>query len=123
MKFGTKLKLKKDWEYNKYFTFEKDEILQVAIYEHKYGIKLHHPRITDLNECSYSKVFEVKRARTTKEMYDKAFEYFGIDKREDTVDDDLHCPKCKSTNVSCACFGENDGCNCRDCNHSFMIHD
>ena len=45
------------------------------------------------------------------------------DKEENTIDDDLHCPKCKSTNVSCACFGENDGCNCRDCNHSFMIHD
>lgn len=195
MKFGTKLKLKKDWEYNKYFTFEKDEILQVAIYEHKYGIKLHHPRITDLIDFQFnytnrdkkieeyfeiveefddilaelekvildcltkkgfkiddivcyfeiylttkyklkrmdvyfkkgvgfhsSKIFETK-AKTTKEMFDKAFEHFGIDKREDTVDDDLHCPKCKSTNVSCACFGENDGCNCRDCNHSFMIHD
>ena len=60
---------------------------------------------------------------TTKEMFDKAFEHFGVNKEENTIDDDLHCPKCKSTNVSCACFGENDGCNCRDCNHSFMIHD
>ncbi len=51
------------------------------------------------------------------------FEHFGVNKEENTIDDDLHCPKCKSTNVSCACFGENDGCNCRDCNHSFMIHD
>ncbi|MDY0193480.1 MAG: hypothetical protein RBR93_08130 [Aliarcobacter butzleri] len=193
MKFGTKLKLKKDWEYNKYFTFEKDEILQVAIYEHKYGIKLHHPRITDLIDFQFNytnrdkkieeyfeiveefddrlaelekvildyylakgykiankdwyfeieliSLYKVKRliitfvqrhksdvvfddeTETTKEMFDKAFEHFGIDKREDTVDDDLHCPKCKSTNVSCACFGENDGCKCRDCNHSFMIHD
>ncbi|MDK2050548.1 hypothetical protein [Aliarcobacter butzleri] len=196
MNFGTKLKLKKDWEYNKYFTFQKDEILIVAQYMHKYGMRLHHPRIIDLldfqfnyenrdkkieeyfeiveefddrlaelekvildyylnrgysldvvgwafnveinsdyrsktlkvhflrcNECSYSKVFEVKRAKTTKEMFDKAFEHFGVNKEENTIDDDLHCPKCKSTNVSCACFGENDGCNCRDCNHSFMIHD
>lgn len=54
MKFGTKLKLKKDWEYNKYFTFQKDEILQVAIYEHKYGIKLHHPRIIDLLDFQFN---------------------------------------------------------------------
>ncbi|MDN5077615.1 hypothetical protein PJV89_05430 [Aliarcobacter butzleri] len=60
---------------------------------------------------------------TTKEMFDKAFEHFGVNREENTIDDDLHCPKCKSKNVSCACFGENDGCNCRDCNHSFMIHD
>ncbi|MDN5061336.1 hypothetical protein O8C86_05705 [Aliarcobacter butzleri] len=194
MKFGTKLKLKKDWEYHDFITFEKGDILQVAAYKHKYGMKLHHPGI-DLVDFKFNnsnrdkkieEYFEIveefddrlaelekvildyylakgyqvgiggwafnvlvrswhknksllvyfreptwdkgslkfsTKQETTKEMFDKAFEHFGVDKREDTVDDDLHCPKCKSTNVSCACFGENDGCNCRDCNHSFMIHD
>lgn len=196
MKFGTKLKLKKDWEYNKYFTFQKDEILIVVQYMHKYGMKLHHPRIIDLLDFQFNyenrdkkieEYFEIVeefddrlaelekvildyylakgyqigvggwafnvivrswhknkslfvyfrkagwdtesicfssgKQKTTKEMFDKAFEHFGVNKEENTIDDDLHCPKCKSTNVSCACFGENDGCNCRDCNHSFMIHD
>lgn len=194
MKFGTKLKLKKDWEYHDFIIFEKGDILQVAEYKHKYGMKLHHPgidlvdfkfnnsnrdkkieeyfeiveefddRLAELEKVildyylakgyqvgiggwnfniqidsdykskklevwfydgdglPYSIIFRTD-AKTTKEMFDKAFEHFGVDKREDTVDDDLHCPKCKSTNVSCACFGENDGCKCRDCNHSFMIHD
>ncbi|MFW3357357.1 hypothetical protein [Aliarcobacter butzleri] len=191
MRFGTKLKLKKDWEYHDFITFEKGDILQVAEYKHKYGMRLHHPGI-DLIDFKYNnsnrdkkieEYFEIveefddrlaelekvildyyldkgykigadglgfkvnittlykwklmhviflnpKRelvfqiiTETPKEMFDKAFEHFGVNKEENTIDDDLHCPKCKSTNVSCACFGENDGCNCRDCNHSFMIHD
>ncbi len=198
MRFGTKLKLKKDWEYTDFITFEKGDILQVAEYKHKYGMRLHHAGI-DLVDFKFNysnrdkkieeyfeiveefddrlaelekvildyylnqgyKLFENQteadnqwffrtliqslhkqkeliitfceagekdkivyiKAETTKEMFDKAFELFGVNKEENTIDDDLHCPKCKSTNVSCACFGENDGCNCRDCNHSFMIHD
>lgn len=194
MKFGTKLKLKKDWEYHDFITFEKGDILQVAEYKHKYGMKLHHPgidlvdfkynnsnrdkkieeyfeiveefddRLAELEKVildyylakgyqvgvggwnfniqidsdykskkievwfysgdglPYSIIFKTD-VKTTKEMFDKAFEHFGVNKEENTIDDDLHCPKCKSTNVSCACFGENDGCNCRECNHSFMIHD
>ena len=192
MRFGTKLKLKKDWEYHDFITFEKGDILQVAEYKHKYGMRLHHPgidlvdfkynnsnrdkkieeyfeiveefddRLAELekvildyylakgyqvgvgdwtfkveinsrfsskslsvlfgDECGWYPAF-ITSAIKTKEMYDKAFEHFGVNKEENTIDDDLHCPKCKSTNVSCACFGENDGCNCRDCNHSFMIHD
>jgi|SRR3989339_234568 hypothetical protein len=47
MQFGTKLKLKKDWEYG-LLTFEKGDILQVALYEHKYGLKLHHPRVGEM---------------------------------------------------------------------------
>ncbi|MCT7576457.1 hypothetical protein [Aliarcobacter butzleri] len=194
MKFGTKLKLKKDWEYHDFITFEKGDILQVAEYKHKYGMRLHHPgidlvdfkynnsnrdkkieeyfeiveefddRLAELEKVildyylakgyqvgvggwnfniqidsdykskkievwfysgdglPYSIIFKTD-VKTTKEMFDKAFEHFGVNKEENTIDDDLHCPKCKSTDVSCACFGENDGCNCRDCNHSFMIHD
>ncbi len=41
MEFGTKLKLKKDWQYDEYLTLEKGDILQVAEYRHKYGMKLH----------------------------------------------------------------------------------
>ena len=54
MKFGQKLKLKKEWIYNKYLTFTKDEILQVAQYEHKYGMKLHHPKIADLLDFQFN---------------------------------------------------------------------
>lgn len=194
MRFGTKLKLKKDWEYNDFITFKKGDILQVAEYKHKYGMRLHHSgidlvdfkfnysnrdkkieeyfeiveefddRLAELEKvildyltkegfkiddisCKFEIYLETKyklkqiqvdfkrgvgfhssnifqtKAETTKEMFDRAFEHFGVNREENTIDDDLHCPKCKSTNVSCACFGENDGCNCRDCNHSFMIHD
>ncbi|WP_418186766.1 hypothetical protein [Aliarcobacter lanthieri] len=49
MEFGTKLKLKKDWEYNDFITFEKGDILQVAEYRHKYGMKLHHSGIDLIN--------------------------------------------------------------------------
>lgn len=80
-------------------------------------------RKADWDTDTESICFSSGKQKTTKEMFDKAFEHFGVNKEENTIDDDLHCPKCKSTNVSCACFGENDGCNCRDCNHSFMIHD
>lgn len=54
MKFGQKLKLKKDWIYNKYLIFTKDEILYVAQYEHKYGMKLHHPKIADLLDFQFN---------------------------------------------------------------------
>lgn len=47
MEFGTKLVLKKEWVYG-CLTFEKGEILQVALYEHKYGLKLHHPRVGEI---------------------------------------------------------------------------
>ena len=48
MQFGTKLKLKKDWELNDIVTLEKGDILQVAEYMHKYGMKLHIDGIIDL---------------------------------------------------------------------------
>lgn len=48
MNFGQKLRLKKSWEYNEFLTFESGEIFQVAQYERKYGMKLHHNRISDL---------------------------------------------------------------------------
>lgn len=41
MKFGTRLKLKKDWQPTDYITIEKGDTLQVAEYSHKYGMKLH----------------------------------------------------------------------------------
>lgn len=47
MKFGTKLKLKKDWQYG-LLTFEKGDILQVALYEHKHGLKLYHPQVGEI---------------------------------------------------------------------------
>lgn len=47
MKFGTKLKLKKDWRYGT-LSFEKGSILLVAFYEHKYGLKLHYPRVSEI---------------------------------------------------------------------------
>lgn len=47
MKFGTKLKLKKDWSYD-VFDFEKGDILQVVFYEHKYSLQLQYPRIIGL---------------------------------------------------------------------------
>lgn len=46
MRFGQKLRLKKDWEYNDIITFEKGDILQVANYQHKYGMKLYHPGVS-----------------------------------------------------------------------------
>lgn len=52
MKFGTKLKLKKDWEYG-FLTFEKGDILQVALYEHKYGLKLHHPQVSEMIDFNF----------------------------------------------------------------------
>ena len=54
MNFGTELKLKKDWEYNEFFTFEKGEILKVVLYINKYGIKLHHPQIIDLLDFKFT---------------------------------------------------------------------
>lgn len=48
MKFGAELKLKKEWKYNSFLTFEKGDTFKVAQYEHNYGMKLHHPKITDL---------------------------------------------------------------------------
>lgn len=47
MKFGTKLKLKKNWEYG-ILTFEKGEILQVALYRHKHGLFLYHPQVGEM---------------------------------------------------------------------------
>jgi hypothetical protein len=46
MKFGTELKLKKDWEYNDIVTFEKGDTFKVAEYQHKYGMKLHYPSLS-----------------------------------------------------------------------------
>ncbi len=46
MKFGTKLKLKKDLLVGDYITIEKGDILQVAEYRHKYGMKLHIDGVT-----------------------------------------------------------------------------
>ncbi len=54
MQFGTKLKLKKDWQYNQYFLFEKGDEFQVAQYHHKYGMKLHHQRISDLLDFEFN---------------------------------------------------------------------
>lgn len=54
MRFGTELKLKKDWEYNEFFTFEKGEILKVVFDTNKYGIKLHHPQIRDLLDFKFN---------------------------------------------------------------------
>lgn len=54
MNFGTELKLKKDWEYNEYFTFEKGEILKVVLDLNKYGMKLYHPQIIDLLDFKFN---------------------------------------------------------------------
>lgn len=53
MKFGTKLKLKKDWQYG-LLTFEKGDILQVALYEHKHGLKLYHPQVGEIIDFVFS---------------------------------------------------------------------
>lgn len=54
MQFGTKLKLKKDWQYNQYFLFKKGDEFQIAQYQHKYGMKLHHRRIADLLDFEFN---------------------------------------------------------------------
>lgn len=54
MNFGTELKLKKEWRYNSFLTFGKGEIFKVALYEHKYGMKLHHPKISDLLDFEFN---------------------------------------------------------------------
>ena len=54
IKFGTELKLKKDWEYNELFTFEKGEILKVVLDLNKYGMKLYHPQIIDLLDFKFN---------------------------------------------------------------------
>lgn len=54
MRFGTELKLKKEWKYNSFITFEKSETFQVAQYEHKYGMKLHHPKIADFLDFEFN---------------------------------------------------------------------
>lgn len=54
MKFGTTLKLKKQWEYNSFLTFEKGDTFKVAQYEHKNGMKLHHQRIIDLLDFDFN---------------------------------------------------------------------
>lgn len=54
MQFGTKIKLKKDWQYNQYFLFEKGDEFQVAQYHHKYGMKLHYQRISDLLDFEFN---------------------------------------------------------------------
>jgi len=53
MKFGTKLKLKKDWRYDSALTFKKGAVFQVALYNHKYGLKLYYPQVGDLLDFIY----------------------------------------------------------------------
>lgn len=54
MEFGTELKLKKEWKYNNHLTFEKGDTFKVALYEHKYGTKLYHPRISNLLDFKFN---------------------------------------------------------------------
>ena len=42
MKFGTKLRLKRDWGISDHLTAPKGEIVNVAHYDHKYGLTLTH---------------------------------------------------------------------------------
>lgn len=53
MKFGTKLKLKKDWEVG-IIDFEVGDIFYVAFYTQKYGMKLHHDGVIDLIDFDFS---------------------------------------------------------------------
>jgi len=54
MNFGTELKLKKEWVYNSFFTFEKGDTFKVAEYEHNSGMKLHYERIIDLIDFEFN---------------------------------------------------------------------
>lgn len=76
MQFGTELKLKKDWEYNEIFTFEKGEILKVVLDLNKYGMKLYHPQIIDLLDFKFN--YENRNSRIE--------EYFEV---VETFDDRL----------------------------------
>jgi len=53
MKFGQKLKLKKDMEHNDFITFEKGDIFSVIFYTVKYGMKLHIQGIGDAIKFKY----------------------------------------------------------------------
>lgn len=76
MKFGTELKLKKEWKYNSLLTFGKGDTFKVAQYEHKYGMKLHHLEIADLLNFKFNCMNEA----------DRIDEYFEI---VETFDDRL----------------------------------
>lgn len=52
IKFGTKLKLKKDWEVG-FITIEKGDIVNVALYSHKYGMKFYCEGISNLLDFNY----------------------------------------------------------------------
>ena len=54
MNFGTELKLKKEWVYNSFVTFEKGDTFKVAEYEHNSGMKLHYERIIDLIDFEFN---------------------------------------------------------------------
>lgn len=52
IKFGTKLKFKKNWEIG-FITMEKDDIVDVALIDDKYGMKLHHKKLRNLIDFKY----------------------------------------------------------------------
>jgi len=85
MNFGTKLKLKKDWEYDDYITFQKGDILQV-VFGTKYGLKLYYPLVGNLLDFAFN----------TSDKEERLSEFFEVlDENEE-----LECPlrKCKYYN-------------------------
>ena len=51
--FGTKLRLKKDWEKG-YLTFQECDIVNVAHHDHKYGITLAHTQVRGTFDFNHS---------------------------------------------------------------------
>lgn len=52
IEFGTKLKLKKDWEVG-FIALQRGDVVDVALYSHKYGMKIHHEGLSNLLDFKY----------------------------------------------------------------------
>jgi len=67
IKFGTKLRLKKDWERG-HLTFSTGDIVNVAHFDHKYSLILCHPQLKGVIKFKYR----------PQHMEEKIGEYFDI---------------------------------------------
>ena len=107
MEFGTTLRFKKEYEHG-ILTFPVGEEVRVASYVHKYYVKVHHKRVSDLVVIKIEDIDDLLEEVDTSCIwgYDSEFEHshyiskcgfefqFSDDRNSPTEYDFNFCPKC-----------------------------